>query len=458
MHAFVPGAPAVAVPSRTTHKGDARRPRRQVLTGMPPWRLRDFHADDLDQAISVWDQSRSPDEPRPVFPVSEVISAARSGQPAVVALIGEEVVGMASAQVQGERAWITMVALSSLWRNRGIGSSLLGELEKRLRTMGVRRISALLPADSTGTDALNNCGYSERTGLSYFEKVDHVGAADAGLLANLGGQVISRGLWQAMAGMETEKQIIERRIVLPLVEPDTAARYGVSPPKAVILFGPPGTGKTSFAKAVAGRLGWPFVELFPSRLAAPDIAMASALREAFTTLMDLEAAVVFIDEVEEIAGCRSGVASDPSHGVTNELLKLIPAFRQRDERLLVCATNSVRSLDSAFLRPGRFDYIIPVGPPDSAARAAIWNRYLGPMSDTVDIDKLVEASEMFTPADIEFAARMGAQSAFEREVEFRRDEPARTEDYLSAITDTRPTLTETMLAEFDEDIAMRTRL
>jgi GNAT superfamily N-acetyltransferase len=425
---------------------------------MPPWRLRDFHEDDLDQAIGIWDQSRSRDEEPPVFGVSEVISAARSGQPAVVALIGDELVGMAAAQPQGERAWISVVALSTLWRNRGIGSALLGELETRLRTMGVRRICALLPADATGTTALQNSGYTERAAMSYFEKLDHIGTADAGLLANLGGQLISGGLWQAMAGMEREKQLIEKRIVLPLVEPDVAARYGVSPPKAVILFGPPGTGKTSFAKAVAGRLGWPFVELFPSRLATPDVAMASALREAFATLMELEAAVVFIDEVEEIAGSRSGKPSDPSHGVTNELLKLIPAFRQHDERLLVCATNSVRSLDSAFLRPGRFDYIIPVGPPDTIARAAIWKRYLGSMTDAVEVDKLVEASAMFTPADIEFASRKGAQCAFERELAFRRGEPARTDDYLSAIADTRPTLTDAMLSEFEEDIALRTRL
>jgi transitional endoplasmic reticulum ATPase len=425
---------------------------------MPPWRLRDFHEDDLDQAISVWDQTRRPDESHPVFPVSEVVWAAKSGQPAVVAVVGDQLVGMAVAQQHGERAWISMVALSNRWRNRGIGSALLGDLEVRLRTLGVRRISALLPADATGTGALRNSGYTEREDLTYFEKLDHVGASDAGLLAALGGQVMPRGLWQAMAGMEAEKRVIERRIVLPLGEPHVADHYGVSPPKAVILFGPPGTGKTSFAKAVAGRLGWPFVELFPSRLAAPDVAMSAALREAFVSLMELDAAVVFIDEVEEIAGSRSGIASDPSHGVTNELLKLIPAFRQHDERLLICATNSVRSLDSAFLRHGRFDYIIPIGPPDEVARAAIWTRYLGPNADTVEVNKLVEASEMFTPADIEFAARKGAQSAFEREIEFRRGEPARTDDYLAAIADTRPTLTDEMVAEFEEDIAQRTRL
>lgn len=414
---------------------------------MPPWRLRDYHDEDLDQAIVVWDASRGGAEP--VFSVAEVMAAARAGEPAVVAEVGDEVVGMAVAQTKGERAWILLVAIGSRWRHRGIGSALLADLERRLRSLGVRRICAVLPPGLTGTAALENSGYVRRDGLVYYELLEHLGPDQANLLDELGGMIVPPDLWSGLAGMESEKQVIERRIVDPLAHPDVAERYGVRPPKAVILFGPPGTGKTSFAKAIASRLGWPFVELFPSRLAATGTGgLATSLREAFAELAELDEVVLFIDEVEEIATARTG-ASTAELGVTNELLKLIPAFRQHDSRLLVCATNAVHSLDSAFLRPGRFDYVIPVGPPDQPARKAIWQRYLGEANAHIDVERLVAASELFTPADIEFAARKGAQSAFEREMRDSRGQPATTEDYLRAIGDVRPTLTAEMLAEYE---------
>ena len=392
---------------------------------MPAWRLRDYHDQDLDQAISVWDQSRGPGSAEPVFSVAEVMAAARAGQPAVVAEVGDEVIGMAVAQTDGERAWILLVALAARWRGRGVGSALLADLERRLRSLGVRRICAVMPEGATGAAALENSGYTRRDKLVYYELIEHLGPDQANLLADLGGQIVPPGLWGDLAGMEHEKQIIERRIVDPLAHPEVAERYGVSPPKAVILFGPPGTGKTSFAKAISSRLGWPFVELFPSRLAANGSGgLAASLREAFADLAEL--------------------------GVTNELLKLIPAFRQHDSRLLVCATNAVHSLDSAFLRPGRFDYVIPVGPPDQPARRAVWERYLnGKVRGGIDVERLVTASELFTPADIEFAARKGAQAAFEREMRDGRGLPAVTEDFLTAIGEIRPTLTAAMLTEFE---------
>lgn len=111
---------------------------------MPAWRLRDFHDDDLDRAIQIWDQNQQADESTGAFPLSEVVTSARSGGPAVVAVVGDELVGVAVAQAQGERGWIVLVALASAWRRRGIGSALIAEIERRLWAQGVRRIGALL--------------------------------------------------------------------------------------------------------------------------------------------------------------------------------------------------------------------------------------------------------------------------------------------------------------------------
>lgn len=423
--------------------------------GRMAWIIREYQHNDLEGVMRLWESVGGGEQPT-VFSVAECVGALNSREPAVVATSGGRVVGACLATVAGDRAWVMRIGRLPEFRGVQMTSALLTEIERLSVERGARRMAYVLPDEEQFSEGLVNAGYSRKPAVAYFEKVEGLGPGEAGLLEELGGRVLPSGLWDRISGMEREKGVIENRVVLPLAHPERAAAHGVLPPHAIVLFGPPGTGKTTFARGIASRLAWPFVEVFPSRLASAEGGLANALREVFARINDLEHVVVFLDEVEEIAPQRGDNPTAAAHGVTNELLKLIPAFRERQTRLLVAATNSVRSLDSAFTRPGRFDYLIPVGPPDAHARGALWRRVVARTGRSdVDLDQLVGVTEGFTPADIEHAARIAAQASFEREVvggESVTEPGASTADYRAAAAGIRPTVTRAMQRDFDEDI------
>lgn len=121
---------------------------------MQPWSVRDFHPDDLDQLISVWQQARTPGV-HPVYSLAEIIDACSTGVAAVAVMEGR-VVGAAACKVQDARAWMVMLAQARDWREQGLGSALLAGMEDRLTNQGIRRISALLPASETRVRAFRN--------------------------------------------------------------------------------------------------------------------------------------------------------------------------------------------------------------------------------------------------------------------------------------------------------------
>ena len=420
-----------------------------VVSGPAEVVIRDLDESRLEAAVKLWESTESNNAL--AFSLAEVLAAVVAREPALVALAHDRVIGAIAARVDGGRAWILRWSVEADSRRRGIGAALLRALERRLLALGVRDISMLAPRDGLGADTAAADGYVPHSDTVYLEKRRLYATVGDERVEELGGQWPSDTLWLAIGGMEREKDLIERRVILPLAEREEAGRHGVAPASAVILFGPPGTGKTTFAKAVAGRLGWPFVEVFPSQLSGADAhGRAGALRELFERLLYLDNVVVFIDEVEDIASARQ--TRPETHVIANELLKLIPHFRDGGSRLLVCATNSVRELDHAFTRPGRFDYLVPVGPPDATARAGIWARYVSTITDAeIDLDELAARSQYFSAADIEFAAQKAAQAAFERSLR-GRFEPATTHDFLAAVGEVRPSISAAMARDFDEDI------
>jgi GNAT superfamily N-acetyltransferase len=382
---------------------------------------------------------------------SDVVEALREHQPAVVAVSpAGELVGAVVARVSGPDAQVLAFALHPGWRRQGIGSALLRSLDQEVIHRGACRLLAVVQAGQVGEDAFVNQGFTHLEGLHLYARDASMVPEELELLERFGGYIPDDGLWESMKGFSAAKEILDRRVVAPLAHTELADRLGLQPPSAVLLFGPPGTGKTSFARAIASRLSWAFVELHPSLL-GQGVDGARALRDALHELGRVDRLVCFIDEADEIASDRA--ERPDSQPLVNELLKAVPMFKSRPDRLVVMATNSIAAIDPALLRPGRFDLIIPVGAPDEAERAELAVEFLV----AGDPAEVAARTPGFTPADFALVAQRAAQLAFDRALDGEAPEVT-GDDVLRAVQSTRPSVGTASADRFAEEAERFARL
>jgi transitional endoplasmic reticulum ATPase len=266
--------------------------------------------------------------------------------------------------------------------------------------------------------------------------------------------------WEDIGGLEHVKQALREAIEIPMKHPEIYEKMGINQPKGILLFGPPGTGKTLVAKAVATESGANFIAVRGPEVLSKWVGESErAIREIFKRARMVAPAVIFFDEIDSIATAR-GFRMDSS-GVTdrivNQLLTEMDGIQPLQRVVVIAATNRPDLLDPALLRPGRFDKIIYVPPPDKRARLQILKIHTRrtPLARDVDLEKLAEMTEGYTGADLEALVREAVLIALREKLEVR---PVELGHFMEALKVVKPSLTREDIERYERIAAQLKRM
>jgi transitional endoplasmic reticulum ATPase len=225
--------------------------------------------------------------------------------------------------------------------------------------------------------------------------------------------------YQDIGGMGSELQQVREVVELPLKYPQLFERLGIDAPKGVLLFGPPGCGKTMTARAVAGETSAHFIHISGPEIVHRYYGDSEAhLREVFKEARDRAPTIIFFDEIDAIASKREDVSGDVEKRIVAQLMALMDGLESRGQVIVVAATNIPDAVDPALRRPGRFDREISVRVPDREGRLEILHIHTRtmPMARDVDLAKIAEATHGYVGADLKALCQEAAMITLRRVV------------------------------------------
>jgi transitional endoplasmic reticulum ATPase len=248
-----------------------------------------------------------------------------------------------------------------------------------------------------------------------------------------------------VGGLEDVKKTIHRMVILPLTRKDLFARYRKQAGGGVLLYGPPGCGKTLLARATAGECKLPFFNIRIEEVLDPYFGQSEKnLHELFAEARSRAPAVVFLDELDAIGFSRRKRTGSVGRELVDQLLQELDAIGSDNQGMLVlAATNAPWDVDDALKRPGRFDRVVFVSPPDVPARRRILQLALAdrPQAD-LDLDALAQRTALFSGADLRSLVERAVDGVIDEAIERGDDVPIRGAHLEHALRDARATTTD----------------
>jgi transitional endoplasmic reticulum ATPase len=238
--------------------------------------------------------------------------------------------------------------------------------------------------------------------------------------------------WEDIGGLGDVKQELQEAVEWPLKYHGLFVHTDATPPKGILLYGPPGTGKTLMAKAAAHESEANFISIKGPELLSKWVGESEkGVREIFRKARQASPCIVFFDEIDAIAPTRGALGSDShvTERVISQLLTELDGLEVLSDVIIIAATNRPDIIDAALLRPGRFDRLLYVPPPDKEARTQIFKIHTSkkPLADDVNIDTLAAQTEGYTGADIAGLASAAVMLALRQHIEKYKD-PKKAEE------------------------------